>query len=124
MFGSKNKVKLEDLDFTAASDLIDDLPRGYKKQNKKLIEQVKEKDPVAVYEIGGFWGDRIQWQNVEKRQVVGWKRRRPNEYDLLMCEMQSGKTGVFTFVDVEYLNNPPDMFFGKVLLIGYKGVGE
>lgn len=86
-------------------------------QNKRLSEIYKTGN---VYEIGGGWGSKISWVDYDRGKVSGHKRNRPNEGDFLECEMQSGRTGVFRFTDVEHCSDPNDMFFGTVEAIGYK----
>lgn len=72
------------------------------------------------YYIGGGWGDAIDWFNIPKRKVVGWKCSRPEKGDWLLCKTQSGKTGIFIFKVVEYCKDPPDMFFADVEDVGYE----
>jgi len=75
---------------------------------------------AQTYEIGGGWGDSVQWRSYETRKVVGWKRRRPYKGDRLKADMQSGRVRVFEFTEVEYQFDPPDMFFGYVRDLGYE----
>lgn len=76
------------------------------------------------YEIGGGWGDSIEWFGPEqfddrpitdesKFQVVGWKARRPKISDTLKGEFEKSWVW-FKFVSVDYKSNPPDMFFATV----------
>lgn len=75
---------------------------------------------TRLYQLGGGWGNRIEfyrWPTV----VVGWLQQRPRPGDLLMGEMQSGRIGVWRFVDVDMKLDPPDMFFADVMPMGYAG---
>ena len=78
-----------------------------------------------IYDIGGGWGDAINVRNwkdgSEIQRVVGWKTRRPVQGDRLRIPMTSGKTALFEFVEVEYLSDPPDMFFADVKFVAYDG---
>ena len=74
------------------------------------------------------WGNNIEWftdphdvtvGRIRKRtitvgKVVGWLRTKPKAGDLLSCPMQSGRTALFEFTDVEPQYNVPDMFFADV----------
>lgn len=71
------------------------------------------------YEIGGAWGDAIQWVRYDTGRVAGWKLRKPLVDDLLAVPMQSGNEAVFRFVKVDPCLEPKDMFFGTVKLLGY-----
>ncbi len=73
-----------------------------------------------TYIVGGSWGNKIQWLEVDKGKVVGWKSCRPTKGDLLEAPMKSGKVGVFKFVEVKLCGDPRDMFFATVEGIGYK----
>lgn len=79
----------------------------------------KKKEKPILYEMFGSWGNRIEWQDFQKREVRGWKQRRPVVGDLIGMPMQSGNDGVFRFTEVEYMEDPRDMFFGKLEGIGY-----
>jgi hypothetical protein len=90
----------------------------------RLVDHHSEELALFVpktYEIGGGWGNTIQWFNYDKRRVTGWKQCKPRAGDILESRMESGKTGVFKFVEVEHCSDPHDMFFATVEDIGYKG---
>lgn len=87
-----------------------------RRKDSKVGETIHERIRFAV---GGMWGDAINWQDVERGCVVGWKRQHPKVGDLLKSSMQSGKTGVFRFRSVEPQENPRDMFFGHVDFVGF-----
>ncbi len=71
------------------------------------------------YEIGGGWGDRIEWCEVDRR-IAGWKRRIPCEGDWLISKMISGKTGVYLIKNITRTKDPRDMFFAETEFIGYE----
>lgn len=81
---------------------------------------------MNTYKVGeGGWGNNIEffpsWKaDSDEQKVCGWKSNRPKVGDRLTVKMQSGKTLVFEFYDVEYMSDPPDMFFGKVKSLGYE----
>ena len=76
-------------------------------------------EEARTYNIGGGWGDRVQWVNWDSRRIVGWKQKRPRKGDILISPMESGKTAQFRFMEIEYLPDPPDMFFATVEDAGY-----
>lgn len=85
------------------------------------------KSPIHIhdphlYHIGGVWGDAVRWSSWEARKVVGWKARRPIIGDYLTSTMESGRRAVFQFTKVEYMGDPPDMFFGEVTDLNYVDV--
>lgn len=100
-------------------------------QNVPLVQE-KAKQPQAIstpradastYTVNGGWGDRIEWFNPQDglKRVVGWKTPKPQEGDVLTCEMQSGKTGVWLFQKIDHAHGVNDMFFADVLPVGYAG---
>ena len=74
----------------------------------------------STYEIGGGWGNSIQFTNEKMERVYGFKRARPENGDFLKCPMQSGKTAVWRFCDVELKRDPSDMFFANIKPVGYR----
>ena len=82
----------------------------------------KPKKPSYIYEVGGGWGNAIEWMDYKQQPVetiVGWKSRIPHNGDLLVCKMQSGKVGVWALEEVDPQDDPRDMFFAKARAIGY-----
>lgn len=75
---------------------------------------MKPRGDARRYEIGGAWGNSVQWFDVAKRSVVGWKEPRPRVGDILKSPMKSGRIALFVFTEVYYKHDPPDMFFGTV----------
>lgn len=66
------------------------------------------------------WGDHVTWMDYKQGRVYGHKHPRPKVGDLLRSPLQSGRVGIFRFVDVKLEWDPPDMFFGTVEGIGYE----
>ncbi len=48
-----------------------------------------------VFRMGGTWGDSISWFDVARLEVVGWKTPKPKVGDVILSQMQSGRTGRF-----------------------------
>lgn len=84
----------------------------------KYEEPGRPREGAKLFKVGGNWGDAIGWSNFPTR-VHGWKTPMPEEGDILTCEMQSGKTGVWIFGKVEPCRDPEDMFFAKVAGVDY-----
>lgn len=80
-------------------------------------------DPVLYDKSIQFWGDAIQWSNTDqfndqKRRtfrVNGHKSRRPKIGDVMKAEMVNSFS-YFIFTNVEYCNDPKDMFFADVTI--------
>lgn len=53
-------------------------------------------------------------------KVAGHLTPRPQENDLMLVNMGSGEPGLYRFFDIEYCNDPKDMFFAKVDWHGYE----
>lgn len=66
---------------------------------------------------GAFW---TKW---EDRRLCGfhwWGSTPPRVGDELLCEMESGKTARFRFIEVEVPRDPGDQYFAAVEDIGYE----
>ena len=66
------------------------------------------------------WGNTIEWSDWDRGRVVGWLSISPKVGDELQCRMQSLKVMRFRFDKVERMNDPRDMFFADMSIIGYK----
>lgn len=87
-----------------------------------LQESPHETDPLErpfTYEVGGGWGNRIEWVNWGTRKIKGWRAVPPKVGDFLTSAMESGRTSVFRFVTVEQSKDPPDRFDATVEDVGY-----
>jgi hypothetical protein len=78
------------------------------------------KDP-AVFDMRErkTWGNRISWDDFDKRRLNGHTTPRPRLGDEIRSAMQSGGVGRFRVVDVDYCADPHDMWFATVEDIGY-----
>lgn len=79
----------------------------------------KKKRVPVIFEMFGGWGNRIQWQDLPKRTIVGWKQKDPIPGDLIRCPMESGRDGLFRVTSVEKPGDPADMFFAETEPAGY-----
>ena len=103
-----------------------------RKPNNILVDDIEKlkKEARKIYDMdsigNGYWGNSIKFcsgpdiiNGGELLRVVGWKSSRPKKGDLLRMKLASGKVAIAIFKKVELCNNPHDMFFGSVQLIGY-----
>lgn len=97
--------------------IINFLLHGSTCQELPLKPFVKENP--REYHMGGGWGDAINFTDVEKGHVVGWKFYIPVVGDILYVPMKSGRTAKCVFTEVECCYDPSDMFFGKIWQIGW-----
>ena len=93
-----------------------------KKKKSKMVCVNKD---AKIFKTGGGWGNAINWLETSTNKkgeycVVGWKTPKPKKGDKLETQMESGKIGVFVFTKIEICGDPPDMFFGNVVGLGYK----
>ena len=79
-------------------------PRIYKKwEHTHLGDAI---NIIRVYEDGTFG-------------IVGWLWRRPKNGDYLIYDVESGKKAKGLISEVEYCDDPCDMFFAKVIPLDY-----
>lgn len=71
-----------------------------------------------TYTVGGGWGCHVEWMTPHAK-VWGHQPRRPRKGDRIHSAMQSGRTGVYEVVEVEYCWDLDDMFFADVTPLGY-----
>ena len=104
------------------------LKKLFKKEMTRVLDDKAWANPD--YTLGGFWGNKVclanpnefKFLDFNKKQIVkihGWHPERPQRGDTLLIE---GKLSdmMFEFVDVEYCNNPPDMFFADIKILGQR----
>lgn len=65
------------------------------------------------------WGNRIGWSKYPT-DINGHLSRKPVAGDFIICQMKTGRNGVFKVTEVEYMRDPPDMFFATVEPLGYE----
>lgn len=95
--------------------------------DEHLETTMKPRSDAVTFDVrGGCWGNSIEWFSRaspidDQLRVVGWKDPKPRVGDILKSPMKSGRVGIFVFIAVEHPGDPPDMFFGTVVQIGYEG---
>lgn len=83
---------------------------------------------MRTHSIGGVWGNHISWlpkpqrRTLPRYKVYGHMSRPPEVNDLLEAPMESGRTGIFQFAEVQREKDPADMFFAVVKWVGYKEI--
>ena len=92
---------------------------------KRKPKMVQMRTDHRTYHIGGYWGDRIEWSPTDQfktesyvQTVVGWKTPLPRVGDVLEGDFTKGRAR-FVFSKITRAGDPPDMFFGEVMSIGY-----
>lgn len=110
-------------------------------RNKTMIKNKTQSNPItassllfgdgspeatrsADFDIGGGWGDAINWSGTEqfgkyplapesRFDCHGWKRKKPKAGQTLKAEFARSWM-IFEFVEVKPCGDPPDMFFAVV----------
>jgi hypothetical protein len=88
------------------------------------LEAAIEKGFKADFEVGGGWGNAIDWTNEEqfvatplhpdaRYRCYGFKWKKPEKGQTLLAEFNNSWM-VFEFVDVTPSGDPKDMFFATV----------
>ena len=71
------------------------------------------------YEMGGGWGNDIDFTNYvpgrNVQDIVGHKQDIPQVGDFVVSPMSSGKRCAFRVTEVKWCCDPPDMFFAVVV---------
>jgi hypothetical protein len=79
---------------------------------------------VTYYNIGGVWGDAINWTKYgDRTQVVGWKDRIPRNGDVLRAwatdaTSENKKIALYQFINVKPMRDPVDGFFADTVYLG------
>lgn len=76
--------------------------------------------PYEYSTAGGSWGMHVEWLDYKVGRVWGHHLRIPKPGDILRSNLQSGRVGIFRFINVEQQTDPDDMFFGTVEAVGYE----
>ncbi len=87
----------------------------------KLRKNINPAPPThdsRLFTIHGGWGHHCEWKDWDTRQVWGHLPEKPKVGDYLESKLKGGKA-LFRFCDVEYMRDPPDMFFATVEDLGY-----
>lgn len=83
---------------------------------------------VTHYDKDNRWGNSLEffrWEVDDEglRRISGHKRQSLFSVgDWIAMEMESGRVGVFEVVELDWMRDPIDMFFGKVKDVGYATV--
>lgn len=82
------------------------------------------KDPVMIHNLWDNqrgWGHNIDFIDWDRRRLMGHHhdRRSFRIGDEVRAKMRSGKIARFSIKNVEYCNDPKDMFFADLEDIGY-----
>lgn len=94
---------------------------------KKKQEVFDKYHMEADFKIHGGWGDHIEWLSPEQFQKEFTEKTLFSVYGHSFTIPKKGQTLIgefkrsfmkFEFVSVERESDPPDMFFGKVKIIG------
>lgn len=118
-------------------------PDWYRKHEFEIKEKPKDKPTMILVSAGGdydydlyrkgkkiakiylrwkhsCWGNAItiEW---EKQSGHGFLFDKPDEGDLLFIRLQKGGIAVMSFTELDYCDDPKDMFFFKMLEVGYFG---
>lgn len=70
------------------------------------------------FTINTGWGRAIH--DIREGRIGGHSTPRPNDDDIILRSMQSGKTGRYKLSKVEYCRDPQDMWFADAEFVGYK----
>lgn len=64
------------------------------------------------------WGYKISFRSIDNKRniihIVGWLPERPKNGDYLIYSFDKDKYAKGVIYNVEYVTNPPDMFFADV----------
>jgi hypothetical protein len=114
--------------------------------SRKIVAPVVEQEPIKTGPVpeplhsipdGNFWGHHIEWHdfterkiwghydnfNVIQRFVTGEEPRPPRMLavgEVIRAKMQSDRYALFRVTEINWQNDPRDMFFGAVEDIGYE----
>lgn len=71
------------------------------------------------------WGNRISWWDVSKRKIDGHMSSTIDGYlmgvgDDLLVNLRDGRIGRCRIIQIEFMRDPRDQFFGTVTDIGYE----
>ncbi len=89
-------------------------------RRKRFEQQLKKLNPNQFrYKLWDHktWGNNIIIREIHEKyfSVVGWLPRRPKHGDELIYDVERGKIALGCFINIEYQDNPKDMFFADVV---------
>ena len=84
--------------------------------------KIKIRDDYEVFNQGGGWGMnfKIMKQYEEHYRIAGHWPTSPENGDILLINMQSGRVGVFILQNMDHCLNPTDMFFCDAYFFGFQ----
>ncbi len=80
---------------------------------------MKHKKIIHLVPDDNMWGAHIKWRDWKDRTVYGHFPQRFDNGTVFAQRMNSKKVGLFRLIEVEWCNDPRDMFFAKAEDIGY-----
>jgi hypothetical protein len=109
-------------------NIINDIFYKFKKDEHGIIIIDKEfREGYQIFKNNNKWGDRIESTLIGNEfkygryfQHTGWSPIIPEKGDMMLINMVSGKVAISIFTNIEKRNHPPDMFFAKSKILGYK----
>ena len=101
------------------------------KKLKNLIRKIKNREELYCLKATGevvklwehrWWGDNIHWEDFNKRELCWISETPMPELGMIVqAKMDSGKIAEFMVIGIKWCQDPPDMFFVKLVDIGYVG---
>lgn len=94
----------------------------YKMRLRKRMNSINPNPHIYDTREHKTWGDNIEIRRINDNgtfKIVGWLGRLPKNGDKLIYDVQSGKRAYGYIADVEYCNDPRDMFFAIVIPFEY-----
>lgn len=85
------------------------------KQFHRRPKRVEPRPNANEYEADGL---NCAWLNWDQRRVSGFTRPRPVVGDVLFAKMESGRTALFVFVEVDHMHDVHDQYFATVKELG------
>ena len=95
----------------------------------KLLEYFKNFRAQWVGETGKVWqmskhngwGHSIKWRDNDSLTKISGHLSGISIGDIVISTFRSGNEARFLVVDMSYCGNPPDLFFGTVIPLGWVG---
>ena len=94
--------------------------RIFKKFQNVFKKKIQLTGRIIDMNEHSYWGDSIYFSNLEARRITGHMPNRPVVGDVLVVIEDGKRRAGYIVVKMEYMSDPPDMFFGNVSFIGYE----
>lgn len=92
-----------------------------KKPTQRKVPKITGR--ILLAKIHSTWGDEISFEEAnEETKMIGINGHSPYHYkvgDVIVQRCESGKLGRFIIVEIRYMDDPTDQFFGTVGCIDY-----